>query len=131
MVQAYASVRLGRDYADPMVDEEAFSHMVADAIDALPPWVAGSISNVEFLIEDRAANGERLLGLYEGVPLVDRGAGYSNVMPDRITLFRMEIEAQARGDEDRLRSVISHTLAHEIAHHLGISDERLLEIDAY
>jgi predicted Zn-dependent protease with MMP-like domain len=52
-------------------------------------------------------------------------------LPDRITLFRLPIERLARGDDDQLRRIIAHTVAHEVAHHFGISDDRLREIGAY
>ena len=58
------------------------------------------------------------------------GVGYFGALPDRITLFRTTIQRQAV-DEEALRRVIGHTIAHEIAHFFGISDERLREIDRY
>ena len=64
-------------------------------------------------------------------PLAARGSHYSGVLPDRITLFRRPIVREAGGDPARIATVVRHTVAHEVAHHLGISDERLLEIDAY
>jgi predicted Zn-dependent protease with MMP-like domain len=63
--------------------------------------------------------------------LSSRGFSYSGALPDRIVLYRSTIERVSHGDDDRLRATIKHTVAHEIAHHFGISDERLLEIDAY
>ena len=77
------------------------------------------------------ASTQDLLGLYEGINRLDRGSGYHLVTPDRITLFRSTIERVAGRDDVRLREVIAHTVAHEIAHHFGISDDRLREIDAY
>jgi predicted Zn-dependent protease with MMP-like domain len=56
---------------------------------------------------------------------------YSGTLPDHITLFREPIERQARGSDERLRSIVAHTVAHEVAHHFGISDDRLREIGAY
>ena len=53
------------------------------------------------------------------------------MLPDKITLFAGPLWREAGGDEDRLRAAVRHTVAHEVAHHFGISDERLLEIDAY
>ncbi len=71
------------------------------------------------------------LGLYEGIPLTERGSDYSGVLPDRITLFAMPIAAEAGPDDDALKRVIGETVVHEIAHHFGIDDERLHEIDRY
>ena len=53
------------------------------------------------------------------------------MLPDKITLFAGPLWRSTGGDEDRLRAAVRHTVAHEVAHHFGISDERLLEIDAY
>jgi predicted Zn-dependent protease with MMP-like domain len=110
---------------------ERFEEMIADAVDALPDWVHERLDNVELFVEDESPPGQHLLGLYEGVPLLHRGANYTNVMPDRITLFKHPIEREGAFNEERIQRVVSHTVAHELAHHFGISDERLLEIDAY
>jgi predicted Zn-dependent protease with MMP-like domain len=120
------------------VDEvEQFVH---EAIEALPEDFKGRISNVAFTVEDRARPedygrevmpvGSTLLGVYRGVPLTRRGAGYNMVMPDRIVIFREPLQQLAR-DEDDLRDRIGRVVRHEIAHYFGISDERLREIDAY
>lgn len=106
--------------------------LVADAVEALPDWVHDVMDNVEIFVEDEPPDDDPdLLGHYEGVPLASRGTNYFGVVPDRITLFRNTIEAEARGREDRLARVIAHTVAHEVAHHFGIDDDRLNEIGAY
>ena len=110
---------------------ERFEELAAEALDGLPEWVHERMENVEVLIEDHPPPGQPgLLGLYEGVPLSNRGSHYGS-LPDRITLFRRGIERAAGRDDDRLRAVVAHVMAHEVAHHFGISDERLREIDAY
>ena len=115
-----------------MVSQERFEELAAEALDELPAWVLEIMSNVQVVVEDRPPPDQPgLLGLYHGVPLLNRGWHYSGVMPDRITLYQRSIEAVAGPDEERLRRVVVHTVAHEVAHHLGITDERLLEIDAY
>jgi predicted Zn-dependent protease with MMP-like domain len=117
---------MGRD------DEDAFEAMAAEALDGLPAWVREAMENVEVLIEDHPPPGQPgLLGLYHGVPLTMRGGGYSLVPPDTITLFRSSILRAAGPDPARVRAVVSHTVAHEVAHHFGISDDRLREMDAY
>ena len=106
--------------------------LAAEAVDGLPAWVHDAIENVEVFVEDRPpADQPALLGRYQGVPLARRGIGYSGALPDRIELFREPIERLSRGDDVRLRRIIAHTVAHEIAHHFGISDDRLREIGAY
>ena len=115
-----------------MVTQERFEELAAEALDGLPDWVLEALDNVQVVVEERPPPDQpSLLGLYHGVPLLNRGWGYSGAMPDRITLYQHTIERVAHGSEERLRRVVAHTVAHEIAHHLGISDERLLEIDRY
>ena len=69
---------------------------------------------------------EDLLGLYEGVPRTERGS-YGPILPDKVTIFQRPIEAQC-ASEDELVEMVRHTVVHELAHHLGISDARLIEI---
>jgi predicted Zn-dependent protease with MMP-like domain len=116
-----------------VVDRRRFEELVAEALDGLPAWVLERIENVEVIVEDRPPRGEPgLLGLYRGIPLTERGEFHTGpIFPDTITLYRRTIEREAGGDEDRLREVIAHTVEHEVAHHFGISDERLRELDAY
>ena len=40
-------------------------------------------------------------------------------------MFRSTIEAEAGEDDEELRAQVAETVVHEIAHHFGISDERL------
>jgi predicted Zn-dependent protease with MMP-like domain len=110
---------------------ERFEELVVEAMDGLPTWIQERLDNVEVLVEDLPPPGERLLlGLYEGIPLTQRGGGYFGVLPDRITLFKRSIETVAVDEED-LRRVVRHTVVHEFAHFFGISDDRLREIDRY
>jgi predicted Zn-dependent protease with MMP-like domain len=107
--------------------------LVAEALDALPEWVHRTLDNVEVLVDDHPPDevDPDTLGLYEGIPLTERGSDYSGVLPDRITLFAMPIVAEAGPDDDALKHVIGETVVHEIAHHFGIDDDRLHEIDRY
>ena len=115
-----------------MATHERFEELTAEAIDALPEWVRQRLDNVEVTIEDYPPPDQRnLLGLYHGIPLTQRGDGYTGVMPDRITLYRSTIEQVSGADPERLRETIAHTVRHEIAHYFGISDERLHELEAY
>jgi len=72
--------------------------------------------------------GHTLLGLYEGVPQTRRGSRYGLVLPDKITIFQETIEAKCR-HEDEIISEIRRVVKHEIAHHFGISDARLRQIE--
>jgi predicted Zn-dependent protease with MMP-like domain len=71
-----------------------------------------------------------LLGLYEGIPQTRRISNYGMVLPDKITIFQKNIEAKCRNEEEILAE-IEHVVKHEIAHHFGISDDRLREIGKY
>jgi predicted Zn-dependent protease with MMP-like domain len=101
------------------------------------------LDNVEVVVEDEptpeqvAANRTRgdtddghqptLFGLYEGVPLVERGQGYSLVLPDKITIFRGPLERAFRSPQALIREV-RVTVVHELGHHLGLDEERLEEL---
>ena len=114
------------------ITAERFEELVVEAIDALPDWVHEAMDNVSLLIDDRPPPGQPgLLGLYHGVPLSKRGGGYTNVLPDTITLYRASIVRVSGPDERHVRAQVMRTVAHEVAHHFGISDDRLREIDAY
>jgi predicted Zn-dependent protease with MMP-like domain len=121
------------------VSEERFAEIVGEALDLIPEELARHMDNVAILTADepspdqarRLRRGTTLLGLYEGVSLDRRSpTSYTAVMPDRITIFRRAQCRRAR-DEADLRRKVAHTVAHEIAHHFGISDARLRELGAY
>jgi len=102
-----------------------FESLVADALDELPGWVHEAMDNVAVVVDDAPpADDPDLLGLYEGIAKTEREF-YAGALPDRITLFRSTIEAAAGDDDEELRAVVAETVMHEVAHHFGISDERL------
>jgi predicted Zn-dependent protease with MMP-like domain len=89
------------------------------------------MSNVAVVVADEPPPGLPLLGLYEGVPLTRRTSGYAAVPPDRITIFRGPLSRLYGHHPDRLRAEVKRVVLHEVAHHFGISDERLVELDRY
>jgi predicted Zn-dependent protease with MMP-like domain len=104
---------------------QRFEALVADALDELPSWVQEAMDNVAVVVEDRPPDDEpELLGLYEGIARTER-FDYTGALPDRITLYRSSIETEAGDDDEELRAVVAETIVHEVAHHFGISDERL------
>lgn len=123
-----------------MMPADEFERLVAQALDSLPAFVQQAMSNIEVIIrpwpsrrELREAGvppGETLLGLYTGVPLTERTSDYGLVAPDMITLYQGPIEQAAGGAADVPR-VVQETVIHEMAHHFGISDDRLWELGAY
>ncbi len=110
---------------------DPFEEAIDDALNSLPANLRTAISNVEIVVEDEPPDGQRLLGLYQGVPLSRRTSAYSGVLPDKISIFAGPLTRLAGGDANRLRREIGHVVLHEIAHHFGISDERLIELDRY
>ena len=108
-----------------------FEQCVEEAVESLPSDLRDFMSNVAIVIEDEPPPGLPLLGLYQGVPLTRRGSGYAGVLPDKITIYRRPLERHCGGDPDKLRLAIRRVVLHEIAHHFGISDERLKELDRY
>lgn len=108
-----------------------FARSVQDALDSLPPELSAQLSNVAVTVEDEPPPGARLLGLYQGIPLTRRGVYYSGALPDKITIYRNPLRRLYGADPARLDREIRRVVLHEIAHHFGISDERLVEIDRY
>lgn len=108
-----------------------FERVVRETLASLPSDLRSRISNVEIAVEDEPPPGQRLLGLYQGVPLTRRGSGYSGALPDKITIYRGPLERLYGGDAAMLHDRIRHVVLHELAHHFGISDRRLIEIDRY
>ena len=109
---------------DP-IDVDSFEQLVGDALDALPDELAALLDNVVILVDDR--HPERLLGLYEGVPRTERDDYGGLELPDRVTLYRLEL-CDMVDDLDELEEEVLVTVVHELAHHLGIDDERLHEL---
>ena len=120
------------------MDREKFEWLVAKAVGGLPGEFRARLENVDVVVEERPTSGqvaevglkrsETLLGLYQGVPLTRRGAHYGMVMPDKITIFQKPIEAMCRYDSEIVAEV-QRVVRHEIAHHFGISDARLKQLE--
>jgi predicted Zn-dependent protease with MMP-like domain len=107
---------------------EEFEDLVADALDEIPDELARLMDNVVIVVEDDVPPGrERLLGLYEGIPLTERGTTYAGVMPDRITVYRRPT-LEICDTVDDVVDEVHITVVHEIAHHFGIDDDRLHEL---
>ena len=119
------------------ISSEAFESLVVEALDALPEPFASHMDNVDVVVSDEPSPeelsdaglgpGDALFGLYQGIPQTDRGAGYTFVMPDKITIYRGPI-LRACSSPEEVREEVTITVVHEIAHHFGIDDERLTEL---
>ena len=119
---------------------EEFEELVAQAVEALPDIFFDKLENVAIVVEEwpdanalwlvGAQRRTDLLGLYHGIPRTGRTSGYNLVMPDKISIYRRPILTRCRTDEE-VRAMVGRVVRHEIAHHFGIDDDRLLEIGAY
>ena len=113
---------------EPLSVEE-FEDAVGDALDAVPAELMSLLDNVVFFVDDEPpADDPDLLGIYDGVPLTERGDAWAmGALPDRITIFRGPLTRMCDDREDLLDE-IAITVVHEIAHHFGIDDARLHEL---
>lgn len=114
------------------MNRREFSETVDVVLAELPPWVVEQIDNLVVVVEDQPTRdqdpgGHGILGIYEGVSLADRGVDYFGYAPDRIVIFYLP-HVELGLDETELAAEIRVTVLHEIAHHLGIDDQRLHEL---
>jgi predicted Zn-dependent protease with MMP-like domain len=110
------------------VNRLEFESAVDEALEALPEWVLEVLDNLHVVVEERPSPEQGdVLGLYEGVSLPERAADYWGVLPDRIIVYRLP-HLEMGLDDAGLRAEIRKTVLHEIAHHLGIEEDRLEEL---
>lgn len=120
--------------------ENRFEELVIKALEAVPERFREKLKNIDIIIEENPTaeqlrhhevhEGDALFGLYEGIPQIDRDDGYNFVLPDKITIFRQAL-LEHNSTEEELIKEIAATVRHEIAHHFGISDERLDALGKY
>ena len=120
------------------MDRARFEWLVARAIDSLPSEFLTKLENIDVVVDDWPTQGQlakvglrhrqTLLGLYQGVPLTKRGGHYGLVPPDKITIFQKPIEAKCRYAA-KITAEIQRVVRHEIAHHFGIGDARLEQLE--
>jgi predicted Zn-dependent protease with MMP-like domain len=120
------------------MERKVFDKLVIAAIESLPHEFRQKLDNVDVVVEDlpsssqqrrsRLKSSMQLLGLYEGIPQTERGTNYTLVLPDKITIFQKSVEAIC-ATNDQIKSEIQNVVKHEIAHHFGISDATLRQIE--
>ena len=113
-----------------------FERVVRDAVEELPADFLSIMRNVDVQVRRWPTRrqlrhaaldaSETLLGLYEGVPVTDRGGNYNMVLPDIITVFQGPIEGISSTKEEIVKQV-RETVTNEVAHYFGISDAELEE----
>jgi len=122
------------------MQRKEFLKLVRQALKELPGEFKNRLENVDVVVEDhpplylrdliKKDEDKFLLGLYHGVPLNRRGRQYYGVLPDKIIIFKQNIERIYSSKED-IKEAIKRTVQHEIAHHFGISDARLRKLGLY
>lgn len=116
------------------VSEEEFQEIMETSMESIPDAFKEKLDNIVFIIEDYPSNSDlsrlgmtdrrQLLGLYSGVPYTHRNTWYAGTMPDRIILFKKNIEALCGTKED-LSKKIKEVVIHEIAHYFGMTDKEI------
>jgi predicted Zn-dependent protease with MMP-like domain len=120
------------------ISDEEFDQLISKAMGELPQEYIKGLNNIAILYADDPDQYQRakahlqpnslLFGLYEGIPLTKRGAGYTFVLPDKITLFKNPILAVVHTPE-QLFEHIKRTLWHEIAHFYGLDHDRIHHLE--
>jgi predicted Zn-dependent protease with MMP-like domain len=115
-----------------------FEELVVLALKRLPKFFKKKMKNVGLVVEDRASqdvvlemglrSSSELLGLYQGVPIDQRGFYYGNVLPDKITLFQLPIESICKTKEE-IKERVKEVVMHEVGHYFGLDEERLRELE--
>jgi predicted Zn-dependent protease with MMP-like domain len=108
-----------------------FEKLVREGIEAIPQEHLKRLNNVDIVIEDdptpeqikklKIRKNYSLLGLYEGIPKTERW-GYAQVLPDKITIFKNQIERMTQSEQE-IKELVKNTVWHEIAHHFGMNEE--------
>jgi predicted Zn-dependent protease with MMP-like domain len=117
------------------LNDEEFKEVVAKAVESLPEEFKSKLDNVDVVVEDlppaefarRLPRGRILLGLYQGIPSKRRSTHYGLVLPDKISLYKKNIEMVCRTREEAYNRIRT-TLLHEIGHHFSLSDKDLRDI---
>lgn len=117
---------------------QRFQQLVEEALREIPPRFRREMKNVAVVVEDEPPPhvleemevdpGDSLFGLYQGTPLPERGWGYGNALPDRISIYQGPIEDACEDDEE-IRDCVAETVIHEFGHYFGMSEEEIEEIE--
>ena len=109
------------------ISKEKFEEIVYKKLNSLPEEIKKKLENIEFFVEEEAPS-YSILGLYHGIPFPKRkNPGYSLVLPDRIILYKKNIE-KGCSNEDEIEKRIEKVLLHEIGHYLGLNEYQLRKL---
>ena len=110
------------------ISDDDFERLVSEVFDALPDDMVRGVENVAIVVENQPLGQRpRLFGQYRGHPLTTRGVYGFGELPDRITLYKNNLQDHS-ADLDALRARVHITLVHEIGHYFGLDDARLREL---
>jgi len=117
---------------------DRFQLLVTEAMASLPQQFRDAMVNMAIVVEDEPTLDQlreveveppdTIYGIYEGTPLPERQWAHGNVLPDKITIFRVPI-LEDSADEDDIVVGIGETLIHEVGHYFGLSEEEIMEIE--
>jgi predicted Zn-dependent protease with MMP-like domain len=120
------------------VDTKEFELIVTESIDRLPEPYKSNIYNIAFFVDDEPSPEQlerlgirpchSLFGLYEGVPLPMRGGNNSNLLPDRITIFKNTHQQHVNNIKE-LKLQVANTVWHEVAHYFGLDHKKIRELE--
>lgn len=117
---------------------DRFQRLVEEALQYIPRRFRDEIQNVAVIVEDEPPPHilaemeidppDSLYGLYQGTPLPERGWGYGNTLPDRISIYQRPIEEDCEDDAE-IRDCVAETVIHELGHYFGLSEDEIEEIE--
>ena len=120
------------------MDRNRFQRLVEEALRDIPRRFRSAMQNVAVIVEDEPSPQileemeieppDSLFGLYQGTPLPNRGWGYGNALPDRISIYQGPIE-EACEDDDEIRDCVAETVIHEFGHYFGMDEDQIEEIE--
>ena len=120
------------------MDRSRFQRLVEEALREIPRRFRSAMQNVAVIVEDEPSPQileemeieppDSLFGLYQGTPLPNRGWGYGNALPDRISIYQGPIE-EACEDDDEIRDCVAETVIHEFGHYFGMDEDQIEEIE--
>ena len=119
---------------------DRFVEAAERVVRTLPPWLRERVENVAFFVaewppedvleEMGVQDPAELLGLYRGIPLPDRGAGYGQgELPDLVHLYRRPILEWCARTGEPVDACVRDTVLHELGHYLGLDDEALEHLE--